>query len=197
MMGVMDYDDRTALIVVDVQNDFADWEGALYVKGGEGIIEVINCEVDRAVSAGALVVYTQDWHNEVTPHFAAHGGTWPVHCVQGTWGAALHPDLGVKGPSVRKGMGDDDGYSGFSEHNLASGGVDQTPLATMLREHGVDKVVIGGLATDYCVRATALDAAAKGFSGQSRARRRRARATSYARGGGCNGMKPRRFRTGP
>jgi len=159
----MDYDDRTALIVVDVQNDFADFEGALYVQGGEGVVEVINREVDRAVSAGALVVYTQDWHNEVTSHFAEHGGTWPVHCVQGTWGAALHSDLDVRGPAVHKGMGEDDGYSGFSEHNLAGGGVDQTPLETMLRKRGVDKVVVAGLATDYCVRATALDAAARGF----------------------------------
>ncbi|MDQ3785464.1 MAG: isochorismatase family protein [Actinomycetota bacterium] len=159
----MDYNDRTALIVVDVQNDFADPEGALYVQDGERVVEVINREVDRAVSAGALVVYTQDWHNEVTPHFAPHGGTWPVHGVQGKWGAALHPDLEVRGPSVRKGMGDDDGYSGFSEHNLASGLVDQTPLETMLRERRVHKVVVVGLATDYCVRATALDAAARGF----------------------------------
>ncbi|MBA3350475.1 MAG: isochorismatase family protein [Actinobacteria bacterium] len=159
----MDYDDRTTLIVVDVQNDFADPEGALYVHDGERVIEVINREVDRAVSAGALVVYTQDWHNEITPHFADHGGTWPVHSVQGTWGAGLHPDLKVQGPSVRKGMGEDDGYSGFSEHNLASGLVDQTPLETLLRERGVDKVVVAGLATDYCVRATALDAVARGF----------------------------------
>lgn len=164
MMGGMDYDDRTALIVVDVQNDFADPEGALYVQDGERVVEVINCEVDRAVSAGALVVYTQDWHNEVTPHFAEHGGTWPIHGVQGTWGAALHPDLNVKGPWVRKGTGEDDGYSGFSEHNLASGLVGQTPLESMLRERGVDKVVVVGLATDYCVKATALDAAARGFA---------------------------------
>ncbi|MBA2274210.1 MAG: isochorismatase family protein [Actinobacteria bacterium] len=159
----MDYDDRTALIVVDVQNDFADPEGALYVNGGEQVVEVVNREVDRAVSAGALVVYTQDWHNEVTPHFAEHGGTWPVHGVQGTWGAALHPDLKVQGHSVHKGMGEDDGYSGFSEHNLANGVIDQTPLETMLRERAIDKVVVAGLATDYCVRATALDAAARGF----------------------------------
>ncbi|MDQ3765875.1 MAG: isochorismatase family protein [Actinomycetota bacterium] len=159
----MDYDHRTALIVVDVQNDFADPEGALYVQDGERVVEVINREVDRAVSAGALVVYTQDWHNEVTPHFAEHGGTWPIHGVQGTWGAALHPDLKVRGPSVRKGMGEDDGYSGFSEHNPASGLVVPTPLESMLRERGVDKVVIAGLATDYCVRATALDAVARGF----------------------------------
>ena len=159
----MDYDERTALIVVDVQNDFADPEGAFYVRDGEQVVEVINREVDRAVSAGAFVVYTQDWHNEVTPHFAKHGGIWPVHGVQETWGAALHPDLEVRGPSVRKGMGEDDGYSGFSEHNLASGVVDQTPLEQMLRERGIDKVVIAGLATDYCVRATALDAAERGF----------------------------------
>ena len=159
----MGYDDRTALIVVDIQNDFADPGGALYVPGGEEIIEVVNGEVERAAPSGALVVYTQDWHQEVTPHFAEHGGTWPVHCVQGTWGAELHPWLKVQGPALRKGMGDDDGYSGFSEHDMTSGEVDQTPLEEMLRERGVDKVVVVGLATDYCVRATALDAAARGF----------------------------------
>lgn len=161
--GVMEYDDRTALIVVDVQNDFADPHGALYVPGGESVVATINREVERAVSAGALVVYTQDWHDEVTPHFAEHGGTWPVHGVRGTWGAGLHPDLRVEGPMVRKGIGEDDGYSGFSEHDLASGVVDQTPLEKMLRQRGVGKVVVVGLATDYCVRATAIDAAARGL----------------------------------
>jgi nicotinamidase/pyrazinamidase len=159
----MDYDDRTALIVVDVQNDFADPEGALYVRDAEQVVEVINREVERAASGGAFIVYTQDWHNEVTPHFAEHGGQWPVHAVQGTWGAALHRDLDVRGELVRKGMGEDDGYSGFSEHDLANGVIDQTPLDRMLHERGIDKVVVTGLATDYCVRATALDAATRGF----------------------------------
>ena len=163
MMDKMDYDHRTALIVVDVQNDFADPKDALYVRDGEQVIEVINQEVERAVSSGALVVYTQDWHNEVAPHFSEHGGQWPVHAVQGTWGAALHRDLDVRGELVRKGMGEDDGYSGFSEHNLSNGSIDQTPLDQMLQEKGIEKVVVAGLATDYCVRETALDAVARGF----------------------------------
>lgn len=163
MIGAMEYDDSTALIVVDVQNDFADPGGALYVQGGETVIGTINREVEKALSAGAMVVYTRDWHDEVTPHFAEHGGIWPVHGVQATWGAELHPDLRISGPLLHKGMGADDGYSAFSEHDLSSGSVDQTPLERMLHDRGVDKLVIVGLATDYCVRATAIDAAARGF----------------------------------
>lgn len=163
MIGAMEYDDGTALIVVDVQNDFADPGGALYVQGGETVIATINREIEKAMSAGAMVVYTRDWHNEVTPHFAEHGGIWPVHCVQETWGAELHPDLRIAGPLLHKGMGVDDGYSAFSEHDLASGSVDQTPLEEMLHDRSVNKLVIVGLATDYCIRATAIDAAARGF----------------------------------
>ena len=92
-----DYDARTALIVVDVQNDFADPKGSLYVSEGERVVPLINDEIERATEAGALVVYTQDWHPESTPHFAKDGGIWPVHCVRDTWGAELHPDLRVTG----------------------------------------------------------------------------------------------------
>ena len=87
------YDTRTALIVVDVQNDFADPEGSLSVTGGADAIPFINSEIIEARAGGAFVVYTQDWHPADTPHFAKDGGIWPVHCVGGTWGAALHPDL--------------------------------------------------------------------------------------------------------
>ncbi len=87
------YDASTALIVVDVQNDFADPKGSLSVKGGEALIPLINLEVRRAKSSGSLVVATQDWHPGSTPHFEKDGGIWPVHCVGGTWGAELHPDL--------------------------------------------------------------------------------------------------------
>ena len=83
------YDTKTALLVVDVQNDFADPKGSLYVEEGEKVVPVINREIERARAAGALVVYTQDWHPEVTPHFQKYGGVWPVHCVRGSWGAAF------------------------------------------------------------------------------------------------------------
>ena len=98
----MAYDPLTALIVADVQNDFADPAGSLSVAGGEAVVEVVNTHIDEAVSAGALVLYTQDWHPPSTPHFAKDGGIWPVHCVAETWGAELHPRLVVAGPVVRK-----------------------------------------------------------------------------------------------
>ena len=157
------YDARTALLVVDVQNDFADPDGSLYVAGGEQVVPLINREIERALSAGAAVFYTQDWHPPSTPHFAKDGGIWPVHCVQETRGAAFHPDLQVNGPVVRKGVGGEDGYSGFSMRHVPSGQELPTPLESLLRERDIEQVVIAGLATDYCVKTTALDAVAKGF----------------------------------
>jgi nicotinamidase/pyrazinamidase len=118
---------------------------------------------DRAVDAGALVVYTQDWHPPRTPHFVTDGGPWPVHCVAGTWGAALHPDLKVVGPSIRKGTSGEDGYSGFTMAQPESGERRATGLESLLREHDITRVVIGGLATDYCVKETGLDAVRAGF----------------------------------
>jgi nicotinamidase/pyrazinamidase len=157
------YDGETALIVVDMQNDFADPEGSLHVPGGEEVVVVVNREIERARDAGAFVVYTQDWHPEDTPHFAKDGGIWPVHCVGGTWGAELHPDLDLAGPTVRKGTGGEDGYSGFSVRDPESGEESGTGLAESLAERGVSRVVVVGLALDYCVKATALDAAAGGW----------------------------------
>jgi nicotinamidase/pyrazinamidase len=158
------YDDTTALVVVDVQNDFADPEGSLYVSGGEEVVPIINGEIDRALEAGAFVVYTQDWHPETTPHFAKDGGVWPVHCVMGTWGAELHPGLKVSGPIVRKGSGGEDGYSGFTVRDPESGDEEGTELEALLREKNVTTVVVAGLATDYCVKETALDSLRKGFA---------------------------------
>jgi nicotinamidase/pyrazinamidase len=157
------YDSATALVVVDVQNDFADPAGSLYVKGGEAIIPAVNEEIRRATAAGALVVYTQDWHPPHTPHFAQDGGVWPVHCVQETWGAALHPQLQVVGPVVRKGANGEDGYSGFTMRDPRTGATVPTELEGLLRQRGIRRVVVCGLATDYCVKATALDAARLGF----------------------------------
>ena len=152
------YDVRTALIVVDVQNDFADPGGSLYVRGGEEIVPPVNAQIDEALAAGALVAYTQDWHPPTTPHFQKDGGIWPVHCVAGTWGAELHADLHVEGPIVKKGSGGEDGYSGFSVRDPRSGEVDATQLESLLRAAGAERVVIAGLATDYCVVETLLDA---------------------------------------
>lgn len=157
------YDPRTALLVVDVQNDFADPDGGLAVAGGDEVVPVINPEVGAALAGGGIVAYTQDWHPESTPHFAKDGGVWPVHCVMDTWGAELHPDLLVAGPVVRKGSAGEDGYSGFTMRDPATGETRPTELEAVLRRHGVERVVVVGLATDYCVRATALDARRLGF----------------------------------
>jgi nicotinamidase/pyrazinamidase len=157
------YDPRTALLVVDVQNDFADPAGSLYVRGGEEVVAVINPEIERARSAGSSIFYTQDWHPEDTPHFSKDGGVWPVHCVMGTWGAELRPDLEVQGEVIRKGSGGEDGYSGFSVRHPVSGERESTPLETLLEARGVESVVIAGLTTDYCVKETALDALRRGY----------------------------------
>lgn len=159
----MTYDRETALIVVDVQNDFADPEGSLYVAEGETIVPLINAEIDRSLSADGKVFYTQDWHPASTPHFEKDGGTWPVHCVRDTWGAELHPHLQVEGEVVRKGTGGEDGYSGFTVRDPSSGAEDSTRLEDLLRSAGITKVTVVGLATDYCVKETALDALRKGF----------------------------------
>lgn len=157
------YGSSVGLVVVDVQNDFADQSGSLYVQGGEEIVPVVNDEVARARAAGAAVFYTQDWHPESTPHFEKDGGIWPVHCVYDTWGAELHPDLAVAGPVVRKGSAGEDGYSGFTMRDPVSGATAQTELAGLLTRASVERIVVCGLATDYCVKATALDGCGLGY----------------------------------
>ncbi len=155
-----------ALIVVDVQNDFADPAGSLSVRGAAAVIPIINREISLAAANGARIVCTQDWHPEHTPHFAKDGGVWPDHCIRDTWGAAFHPDLAVPEgtPVVRKGANGEDGYSGFTMRDPVSGETIGTVLEAQLRDAGVDGVVVTGLATDYCVKATALDAARLGFA---------------------------------
>jgi nicotinamidase/pyrazinamidase len=159
------YGPKTGLIVVDVQNDFADPDGSLSVPGGESVVAVVNREIAAAIQAGATVVATQDWHPERTPHFVTDGGPWPVHCVGGTWGAALHPtlELPAEAPRVRKGANGEDGYSGFTMRDPQTGETTATELEGLLKAAGVDTVAVVGLATDYCVKATALDAIRLGF----------------------------------
>ena len=159
------YSPSTALVIVDVQNDFADPGGSLSVKGGDAVVPVINGEIDMASSAGATIVATQDWHPGSTPHFQKDGGIWPVHCVGGTWGAELFPELRLPegAPRVRKGSNGEDGYSGFTMRDPTTGEETPTELDGLLRDKGVERVVVVGLATDYCVSATALDAARLGY----------------------------------
>jgi nicotinamidase/pyrazinamidase len=157
------YGPQTALVVVDLQNDFADPAGSLAVRGGAEIVPLVNSEIERALAAGAAVAYTQDWHPAHTPHFAQDGGIWPVHCVQDSWGAELHPALSVRGPIVRKGAHGEDGYSGFSMRNPSGGIPIPTELDAELARGGVTRLVVCGLATDYCVKATALDGIRLGY----------------------------------
>jgi nicotinamidase/pyrazinamidase len=140
-----------ALIVVDVQNDFCPG-GALAVADGDAVVDAIN----RMASEASFVVATRDWHPADHGSFAAEGGPWPAHCVCGTPGAELHPgvDAGQIDAIVDKGQTRDrEGYSGFED----------TELERLLRERGVDAVDVAGLALDYCVKATALDARRAGF----------------------------------
>ncbi len=145
---------KRALIVVDVQNDFCPG-GSLAVTDGDEVIAPLNRLIEDFLKRGEPVFKTRDWHQPQTKHFAAHGGTWPVHCVQETTGAEFHPDLldDERIQIISKGMGDADCYSGF----------DGTDLAAQLRSRGVEEVWVGGLATDYCVKNTVLDGLKEGF----------------------------------
>lgn len=145
---------KRALIVVDVQNDFCPG-GSLAVTHGDEVVAPLNKLIEEFLERGEPVFKSRDWHQEQTKHFAAYGGTWPVHCVQNTKGAEFHPDL-IDDMHIRvisKGLGDEDCYSAF----------DGTDLALQLRRLGVEEVWVGGLATDYCVKNTVLDALKEGF----------------------------------
>src|SRR4051812_31656987 len=144
-----------ALLIVDFQNDFIPPDGALAVPGGDEIADRIN---ELAHSGDFdLVVATRDWHPPDHGSFAERGGPWPVHCVQDTDGAQLYPGLDAAAVNVVVDKGQDpdtEGYSGF----------DGTRLAELLRERGIDRITVAGLATDYCVKQTALEALQEGFT---------------------------------
>ena len=152
---------KDALIIVDVQNDFCPG-GALAVTGGDQVVAVLNRLIPEFERAGLPVIATRDWHPQQTTHFNTHGGSWPPHCVQGTKGAEFHADLalGEGAVIISTGMAENaDGYSGFD-------GVDArgVRLADLLRERAIERLVVGGLATDYCVKQTVLDGLQKGFT---------------------------------
>jgi nicotinamidase/pyrazinamidase len=143
-----------ALVIVDFQNDFTPG-GALAVEEGDTIADHLNSLA--ADSRFELVVATRDWHPPDHGSFAEQGGRWPVHTVQDTEGAQLHEALDHERLDliVDKGQNPDtEGYSGF----------DETGLEHLLRERGIDRLTIVGLATDYCVKNTALDALRHGFA---------------------------------
>lgn len=145
--------ERNVLVAVDVQNDFV--SGSLAVNGGEAIVQPLN-ELAQAVrDTGGNVAFTRDWHPPVTPHF----DTWPVHCVADTDGADFHPDLRIFEDDIviSKGMEQNDGYSGW-EGQSDTGITLESIVEPQTLEEKVN-LFIGGLATDYCVQATALDIA--------------------------------------
>ena len=157
---------RTALIVVDMQNDFGHPDGSLFVTGGDRIVDAVNDEIEAR--------RRRRWGGRahpglapgLDPHFIDDGGVWPTHCVAGTWGAALVDGLDPNHRAsavVRKGTNGEDGYSAFSMRE-PGGNVDiPTGLAGLLRERAIERVVVVGLATDVCVAATATSSASAGF----------------------------------
>jgi len=145
---------KQALIVVDVQNDFCPG-GSLAVAQGDEVVTPLNKLIDEFLERGDPVYKSRDWHSPTTKHFQMYGGTWPVHCVQNTEGAEFHPQLkdDPRIHVVSKGLGDTDCYSAFDETNLAA----------QLRDEGIEEIVVGGLATDYCVKETVLAGIKEGF----------------------------------
>ena len=151
---------KDALIIVDVQIDFCPG-GALPVADGDKVVPAINRYIERFKKSDMPIFATRDWHPKKTSHFKAFGGVWPPHCIQGTKGAEFHPDLALPDGVVviSKGMAyDEDSYSGFQ--GTDEGGVG---LADLLRQRGSERLFVGGLATDYCVRQTVLDGLKEGF----------------------------------
>lgn len=156
MTRPIDYKSSDALLVVDMQNDFCEG-GALAVTGGSALVPAINAEIATARAAGALIVASRDWHPVDHASFQHRGGPWPEHCVQDTSGAAFHPELELPDDAVRVSKAcafDADAYSAF----------DGTGLGGYLRERGITRVIVCGLALDVCVRATALEAGHEGFT---------------------------------
>ena len=150
----------SALVIVDVQNDFCPG-GSLAVAGGDEVVPVLNAYAEAFAKAGALVVADRDYHPGRTTHFVQFGGAWPAHCVQGTKGAEYHPDLRLPPETVHviKGMGaEEDAYSVFQGREQSG-----RAFGDLLAARGVRTLYVGGLATDYCVRHTVLDALKAGF----------------------------------
>ncbi len=149
-------DRQTVLIVVDVQNDFCPG-GTLAVPDGDKVVPVLNRYIEVFVRAGAPVYATRDWHPPNHCSFKAQGGPWPAHCVQGTSGAQFHPQLILPKDVVIISKATDpreDAYSGFQG----------TDLVQRLKGQGIQKILVGGLATDYCVKSTILDGLKAGFT---------------------------------
>ncbi|MDP2606059.1 MAG: bifunctional nicotinamidase/pyrazinamidase [Deltaproteobacteria bacterium] len=153
-------EEKVALVIVDVQNDFCPG-GSLSVAEGDQVVAVLNRHIEKFFSAGLPIFATRDWHPANTRHFNTGGGQWPPHCVQNTEGGKFHPDLALPKSAViiSKGVSPDaDSYSGFEATDAAGVGLGQR-----LRRLGVERLFVGGLATDYCVKFTVLDGLKEGF----------------------------------
>jgi len=150
----VEIDKQTALVVVDIQNDFCPG-GALPVKDGDKVVPVLNKYIERFRKAGAPILFTRDWHPPDHSSFKAQGGPWPPHCVQNSEGAKFHPDLYIppEGEVLSKADKKDEAYSFFKG----------TDLAQKLKERGIKRLLVGGLATDYCVKETVSDGLKYGF----------------------------------
>jgi nicotinamidase/pyrazinamidase len=152
---------KSALIVVDVQYDFCPG-GALAVVDGDAVVPVLNAYIDRCCQRDLPIYASRDWHPAVTRHFRDYGGIWPTHCVQGTRGAQIHTGLTLPGSTLVVDKGhdpDDDAYSAFQGRTSSD-----VSLERSLHEQGVERLYVGGLATDYCVKSTVLDALGHGFA---------------------------------
>lgn len=151
---------KQALIVVDVQNDFCPG-GALAVRDGDTVVPILNRYIERFSEARLPVIATRDWHPEKTGHFKRFGGLWPEHCVQNTRGAEFHSSLKLAADAIVVSKGaapDEDSYSAFQGRDSSG-----AELAELLRRQGVETIFVGGLATDYCVKHTVLDGLKRGF----------------------------------
>ena len=152
---------KSALIIVDIQNDFCPG-GSLAVAGGNEIVPIINRYIEIFREMGAAVIASRDWHPAVTGHFKKFGGLWPEHCVQGSIGAAFRADLNFSSDTkvFSKGMDpDEDDYSALQARDDEG-----RSMAGFLKEEGINRLHVCGLATDYCVLQTVLEALSLGFS---------------------------------
>jgi len=151
---------KKALVVVDIQNDFCPG-GALGVNEGDKVVPVMNQYIDLFSKERLPIFISRDWHPAETRHFKAFGGVWPPHCIRNSPGAAFHPGLRIPGQAIILSKGTDPGQDGYSVFDARD--ANQTSFLELLKELGVTELYIGGLATDYCVKATSLDALKKGF----------------------------------
>ena len=149
-----------ALLIVDVQNDFCPG-GALGVQNGDRVVPVLNRYIEKFAQAGMPIFLTRDWHPPRTSHFNTAGGVWPPHCVQGSKGAEFHPDLKISNKAVVLSKGtavDEDSYSAFAAADARG-----VALTDILQQRGIERIYVGGLATDYCVKETVLEGLMQGF----------------------------------